>query len=283
MDRTAQWHGVGVTDVGRVRSTNQDTFLVSNELGLWIVADGMGGQPGGDVASKKTVEAIHGYFTKHAERWLTAKTQEIPSFLQSAIKHANTAVRAYAKANPELTDMGTTVVLLFLPSPSSTVTWIAHAGDSRAYLIRDQRISALTKDHTMLEEHVQKGLVSRATPTSHPSGHVLTRGVGVYSTVEADVSKIKIQVTDEFLLCSDGLNKMLNDDQILNALMAMRTQPPEARCQALINQANIQGGQDNTTVILIATDKTVESNSSTEQAAWSEKQQVRSERSQRDP
>lgn len=264
MDRTAQWHGVGVTDIGRVRSTNQDTFLVSNELGLWIVADGMGGHPGGDVASQKTVEAIHGYFTKHAERWLTAKTEEIPFLLQSAIKHANTIVRAYAKTNPELTDMGTTVVLLFLPSPFSTLTWVAHAGDSRAYLIRDQQISVLTKDHTMLEEHVQKGLLSRSTPTGHPFGHVLTRGVGVYSTVEADVSKIKIKVKDEFILCSDGLNKMLNDDQILDTLTAMRTQPPEERCQALINQANIRGGQDNTTVILITTDKTMESNSSTE-------------------
>ncbi len=264
MDRTTQWHGVGVTHVGFVRPTNQDTFLVSNELGLWIVADGMGGHAGGDVASQKTVEAIHGYVADHAGQSQATRTEEIPSFLQSAITHANTTVRAYAKANPELTDMGTTVVLLFLPAPSSPIAWIAHAGDSRAYLIRDQRISALTRDHTVLEECIQQGLLPRSTPTSHPFAHTLTRGVGVEPTITADVSKIELQSTDEVLLCSDGLNKMLNDDQILDTLTAMHTQPPEEQCQALINQANVRGGQDNTTVLLIATDKTTESNPSTD-------------------
>ncbi len=256
MDRTAQWHGVGVTDIGSVRLTNQDAFLVSNELGLWIVADGMGGHAGGDVASQKTVEAIHGYFTEHADQRPTAKTEAIPSFLQSAIMHANLTVRDYAKANPEFTDMGTTVVLLFLPSPASSVAWIAHAGDSRAYLIRDQRVSPLTRDHTVLAERIQRGFLPSSTPASHPFGHVLTRGVGVSPTVKTDVSQINLQLTDEVLLCSDGLNKMLDDDQILDTLKAMRTQPPEEKCQALIKQANVRGGQDNTTVILIATDKT---------------------------
>lgn len=252
MDHTAQWHGTGTTHTGLVRPTNQDAFLVANDLGLWIIADGMSGHAGGDVASQKTVEAIHDYVAQRAEQGLPARTEEIPSFLQSAIGHANETVWTYAGANPEFTGMGTTVVLLFLPAPSSPLAWVAHAGDSRAYLMRDQRISALTRDHTVLEERIQQGLLPKSTPPSHPLGHKLTRGVGVSPTVEVDVSTIKPQSTDEILMCSDGLNKMLNEEDILDLLITTRTQPLEQKCRALIDQANVRGGRDNTTVILIS-------------------------------
>ena len=252
MDRPSPWHGTGITHVGCVRPSNQDAFLVSNELGLWIVADGMGGHAGGGVASQKTVEAIHTYIVERVGQDQATRREEIPSFLQSAIGYANETVRAYAKANPEFTGMGTTVVLLYLPAPSSPFAWVAHVGDSRAYLIRDQRISALTRDHTVLEEHIQQGLLPRSTPTSHPDGHKLTRGVGIEPTIEADVSTIKLQSTDEVLLCSDGLNKMLKDEDILDLLMTMRSQPLEQKCLALVDQANVLGGLDNTTVVLIA-------------------------------
>ena len=252
MDRTVQWQGTGATHTGLVRPTNQDAFLVANDLGLWIIADGMGGHAGGDVASRITIEAIHGYIAERAGRTSASKTDEISSLLRSAVGHANETVRAYAKAHPEFTGMGTTVVLFYLPVPSSPVAWVAHAGDSRAYLIRDQRISALTKDHTVLEERIQEGLLPKSTPASHPDGHVLTRGVGVSPTIEADVSTKKLQPIDEFILCSDGLNKMLHDEQILDTLVTMGTEIPEHKCQAFIDQANDRGGVDNTTVILIA-------------------------------
>ena len=252
MDRTPQWHGTGTTHTGLVRPTNQDAFLVANDLGLWIIADGMGGHAGGNVASRITVKAIHGYIAEHAGRASATKVDEIPPLLRSAVGFANETVRAYAEANPEFAGMGTTVVLLYLPAPSSPLAWIAHAGDSRAYLIRDRRISALTRDHTVLEERIQQGLLPKSTPASHPLGHKLTRGVGVSPIVEADVSKTELLVTDEVLVCSDGLNKMLNDEDILDILMTTRPQIPEHKCQALINQANDRGGVDNTTVLLIA-------------------------------
>lgn len=252
MDHTSQWHGAGATHIGCERPTNQDEFLVADKLGLWIVADGMGGHTGGHVASKMTVEAIHSYVAEHAGQESKTGPEEIQSFLRSTIGYANDIVRAYAKANPEFTGMGTTVVLFYLPVPSSPLAWIAHAGDSRAYLIRDQRISALTRDHTVLEERIQQGLLPKSTPANHPDGHKLTRGVGVSPTIEADVSTIKLQLEDEILLFSDGLNKMLNDDQILDTLRTMRTQQAERKCRALIDQANDRGGLDNTTVILIA-------------------------------
>ena len=260
MDRMTPWHGAGATHVGFVRPTNQDAFLVSNELGLWIVADGMGGHPGGDVASQKTVEAIHGYVAERAGQGSMADTEEIPSCLQSAVRYANETVRAHAEANPEFTEMGTTVVLLYLPAPSSPLAWVAHAGDSRAYLIRDQRISALTRDHTLLEERIRQGLLPSTTPANHPWGHVLTRGVGVSPTIEVDVSMKKLHQTDEVLLCSDGLNKMLNDNDILGTLITTRMQPPEQKCRSLIEQANVRGGRDNTTVILVAAARTTMGN-----------------------
>lgn len=252
MDRTPQWHGTGMTHVGSVRPTNQDAFLVSDDLGLWIVADGMGGHAGGDVASRITVEAIHNYITERAGQAPAIKVDAIPSLLRSAVGYANEAVLTHAKTNPEFAGMGTTLVLLYLPAPSSPLAWVAHAGDSRAYLIRDQRISALTRDHTVLEERIQQGLLPKSTPASHPLSHKLTRGVGVNSTIETDISIIKLQLEDEIILFSDGLNKMLNDEQILDTLTTMCTKTPEHKCQTLINQANDHGGVDNITLILIA-------------------------------
>lgn len=251
MDQTGQWQGTGATHAGLVRPTNQDAFLIANDLGLWIVADGMGGHAGGNVASRITIEAIHGYVAERAGRASANETDEISSLLRSAVGYANEAVLAHAKANPEFTGMGTTVVLFFLPAPSSPLAWVAHAGDSRAYLIRNQQISALTRDHTVLEEYIQQGRLPESTPDTHPDGHKLTRGIGVNSTIETDISTIKIQLEDEVILFSDGLNKMLNDEQILDTLITIRTETPEHKCQALIDRANDRGGADNTTVILI--------------------------------
>ncbi|MCY4613777.1 MAG: protein phosphatase 2C domain-containing protein [Nitrospira sp.] len=253
MDRPSPWHGAGATHVGCVRPSNQDTFLVSNELGLWIVADGMGGHAGGGVASQKAVEAIHDYIAERVgHEGLPAGTDEPRALFRSAIWYANKSVRAYAKAHPAFTGMGTTVVLLYLPDPFSPLAWVAHVGDSRAYLIRDRQISTLTRDHTVLEEHIQQGLLPKSTPASHPDGHKLTRGVGIDSMIEADVSRIELEAEDEVLLCSDGLNKMLNDQDMLNILITTRPHTPEHQCRALIDQANVRGGWDNTTVILIA-------------------------------
>ncbi len=252
MEQTGQWHGTGATHTGLVRLTNQDAFLVANDLGLWIIADGMGGHAGGDVASRITIEAIRGYVAERAGRASASKTDEIPSLLRSAVGYANEAVLAHTKANPEYTGMGTTVVLLFLSAPSSPLAWVAHAGDSRAYLIRDNQISTLTKDHTVPEEYIQQGRLPEPMPATYQPWHKLTRGVGVNSTIETDISMVKLQLEDEFILCSDGLNKMLNDKQILDVLITMRTETPEHKCQALIDQANDRGGVDNTTVILIS-------------------------------
>lgn len=251
MEVTHYWKGFGRTDIGHVRASNQDALSLDDTLGLWIVADGMGGHAGGDVASQLAVKAIHEYIAKNKRHKTHLEAEDLADLFQAAVNHANITIRHQGKNKPELKGMGTTVVFVFMPDSNATNAFIIHVGDSRAYLIRDQQISALTRDHTLLEERIQVGLLPRTAPTNHPLGHVLTRGVGVKSTVEADISKIELQATDEILLCSDGLNKMLQDDQILAILEENQTKPGQEKCQALIDEANRLGGKDNTTTLLI--------------------------------
>ncbi len=247
------WKGYGLTDIGLVRQTNQDTLLLDNELGLWIVADGMGGHAGGDVASQLAVETIHQYIADHAPSTDQSKSVDCAAIIQSAVVQANATIRQRAKAEPALKGMGTTVVLVFMPNTNDENTFIAHVGDSRAYLIRDKNFTALTRDHTLLEERIQVGLLPRSTPASHQLGHVLTRGVGVESTVDPEIAQHIFQPTDEILLCSDGLNKMMNDDQIFGVLQKNPARTGQEKCQTLIDEANRLGGKDNTTAILIQT------------------------------
>jgi protein phosphatase len=248
---TKSWEGFGLTDIGLVRQTNQDTLLLDNELGLWIVADGMGGHAGGDVASQLAVETIHQYIADHAPSTDQGKSMDCAAIIQSAVVLANATIRKRAKAEPALKGMGTTVVLVFMPDTNDENAFIAHVGDSRIYLIRDKTITALTRDHTLLEERIQVGLLPKTTSSSHPLGHVLTRSVGVESTADPEIAHQKLQPTDEILLCSDGLIKMMNDDQILEVLHKNSNQTEQEKCQALVDRANELGGKDNTTVILI--------------------------------
>jgi len=243
--------GFGYTNIGRVRDTNQDTFLIDDDLGLWIVADGMGGHAGGEVASQLAVESVHEYMANQIHRNRLSESVDWPVVLQHAVNHANTVIRQHGKAKPALKGMGTTAVLLFWPTRENKEGYVVHVGDSRAYLLREQQLSPLTRDHTLLEERRQIGLLPKTASSNHPLGHVLTRGVGVEKTVEADVSKVDLQKTDEVLLCSDGLNKMMNDEQILEVLREGHDAGGHEKCLALIQEANRLGGKDNTTVVLI--------------------------------
>lgn len=251
MSIATPWTGVGLTHVGLVRPANQDTLLIDNTLGLWIVADGMGGRAGGDVASQLAVETIHQYLAGHISSTGQTKSVDYRTTIQSAIVQANAKILQRAKAEPKLKGMGTTVVLVFMPNLKGENAFIAHAGDSRAYLIRNQQISALTRDHTLLEERIQVGLLPKTTSSSHPLGHVLTRGVGVEPNVEPEVTKQILQPKDEILLCSDGLIKMLNDEQIHEVSVKHKHETSRNICQAFIDESNRLGGKDNTTVVLI--------------------------------
>ncbi|MEC4674282.1 MAG: protein phosphatase 2C domain-containing protein [Nitrospirota bacterium] len=245
------WQGVGLTDIGHVRTTNQDAYSVNNGLKLWIVADGMGSHQHSDIASKMAVKSINAFLEDHANSTTIGDVHHWQIILRKAVIHAHDAIRTEGKVQSDLAGMGTTVVLVFMPNPVSNEMHIAHAGDSRAYLLRDNTLTLLTRDHTLLEERIRDGLLPKDTPASHKLGHVLTKVVGIDSAIDADCSHITLQQTDTIILCSDGLIKMMNDEEICQVLLSSRHDIGQDSCRALIEEANRLGGQDNVTVVMI--------------------------------
>lgn len=246
------WQSFGQTDQGLVRLSNQDAFGLYDDLGLWIVADGMGGHAGGEVASRLTIETIGPFLKKlfdPASPNLHSSKND-GDLLCEAIEAANHTIHEHAYQNQELTGMGTTVVALLISNSPNSQATIAHAGDSRAYLIREETILPLTRDHSLVEERIDLGLLSPEEALTHPLRHVLTKGLGIESLALPTVQTIPIQPTDLFLLCSDGLSKMMNDDQILEIMLKNQSSLKEC-CHQLVEVTNQLGGQDNVTVVLI--------------------------------
>jgi PPM family protein phosphatase len=248
----ASWTGTGLTDKGVVRLGNQDTFAIDNALGLWIVADGMGGHVGGGVASDLAVTAILKYFRDalHHAAQETNLLQDATTRLTAAIVSGKTAIQQRVAEEPALSGMGTTVVVAWLfPAPISTLA-IAHVGDSRAYLIREGRLTALTTDHSFVQRLVAEGHISVEDSLTHPKRNVLVNAVGSGYPSIPDVALHPLMPQDVVLLCTDGLTKMLSDADILSIIHRTRNNLEEG-CRQLIQQANAQGGKDNTTVLLI--------------------------------
>lgn len=246
------WHGIGITDRGRVRTSNQDAFAILNECGVWIVADGMGGRPGGDIASRITVEHIAETFSRSLGTHLSdsSQIQSRSDLLQEAIHRSNQAVREEAYRRPELLGMGTTlVVLMILPHPQPTAL-IAHVGDSRAYCLRQGVLNQITRDHSLLEESVRHGLLTQAEAVDHPMRHVLSRAVGAEPVVEPEITVHTLAPQDMLLLCTDGLTKML-PDRIIRDILFKPSASARQICQVLVDEANARGGEDNTTMILV--------------------------------
>ena len=253
MSDTSGWRGAGLTDRGRLRPSNQDAFAVMNDLDLWIVADGMGGHAGGEVASRLAVESV----IKQIEATV-AKTTTHPahqaddrSLLRQAIESAQQTILDQASAHPELTGMGTTIVTLRISSGAPAQATLAHVGDSRAYLLRAGSLTPLTRDHSLVEDYVRRGLISPDQVFQHPLGHVLTRALGIADAAESDISVHTVQPDDLLLLCTDGLTKMLNDDRVA-AIVSAAGRSPESACRALVEEANRLGGEDNITVVVCA-------------------------------
>lgn len=245
------WHGVGLTDRGRVRTSNQDAFAILDECGVWIVADGMGGRAGGDIASRITVEGVASELSRCLGARLSDSTeiQLRRDLLHQVIHRSNQAVREEASRRPELFGMGTTlVILMILPRPQPTAL-IAHVGDSRAYCLRSGVLTQVTRDHSFVEESLRNGLLTQAQAVNHPMRHVLTRAVGAELEVEAEITVHTLAPQDILLLCTDGLTKML-PDQIIRDILSQPAAPHQM-CQALVDEANTRGGEDNTTVVLV--------------------------------
>ena len=229
------------------RQTNEDRYAIEPELGLYLVADGMGGHKAGQVASHLAAEgairaigALQGASVSLAER------------LRHSVACANREIFTAAQAKPELSGMGTTFVGMLLGGNRLA---LAHVGDSRAYLLRQGRLRGLTDDHSIVGELLRRHEISEADAAQHPHRHVLTSALGLRPQTEPDLAEMTPQEGDVFVLCSDGLTTHIDDDEIAEHLSS--EEDLEAAAAGLVDAANRAGGQDNITVLLVRYEKEV--------------------------
>lgn len=232
----------GKTHQGMTRHSNEDAYGVYPDLSLYIVADGLGGHAGGEVASRTAVEAIKECIASAENASLKMRDRII-----TAIHEANLKVLSEAGKEKNLHGMGTTVAVVMR---SGDNTLVAHVGDSRVYLVHGNVISRLTKDHTVVEEYVRLGLLTPQDALCHPSRHTLSRAVGTSGDVDVDIREIQFQAGDTLLLCTDGLTNMVSDKEISDVILEL-SPSPEKISDRLIALANRNGGIDNITVITI--------------------------------
>lgn len=250
MTEPQSWIGVGRTETGQVRTSNQDALALLNDCGVWIVADGMSSHPAGDLAAHTAV-TVATQRAREQTAWLSEHPHTAPEFLSDLAMNANRQIHELMRSKPSLQGMGTTFVALTItPAPMPTAH-LAHLGDSRAYLYRAGQLTQLTRDHTLVEKFVQRGLIDAATALTHPERHILTKGLGMGVDMKPELTSTPVTPHDLILLCSDGLTKMLEDAAIASVLSRANGDPHRA-CHDLIEQALNRGGEDNVTVIVVA-------------------------------
>jgi len=229
------------TDTGRQRNANEDSLFT--EAPLFVVADGMGGAQAGEVASKAAAESF---------------AQELPAapperVLEETIEGANRTIHELARKDPSLAGMGTTITAAIVDLEAEEVA-IGHVGDSRAYRLRGGRFEQLTRDHSLVEEMRRKGQLTDAQAVDHPQRSIITRALGPEPEVQVDLQTVPLQDGDVFLICSDGLTTMLDDEKI--AAILGRATSLQSAVRALVDEANRAGGRDNITVVAFRVEDT---------------------------
>lgn len=234
------------TDVGRKRSQNQDSGAALPELGLFIVSDGMGGHQGGETASITAVETIEATVKAGLQR----KKWEAKPLVTEAIEAANHAIFEKAIREPKLQGMGTTTTALLF---KDNLLCIGHVGDSRCYYFRPNAIWQATRDHSLVQEKLRAGLISRKDVKTDKMKNVITRSVGFESQVNVEVYQMQVQSGDCFLLCSDGLSGLVDDLALLEIMQKhfFENGDPQKTVETMIATANQNGGDDNITTILV--------------------------------
>ncbi|MCP4444123.1 MAG: serine/threonine-protein phosphatase [Myxococcales bacterium] len=240
-DRALEVDASGKTDVGLLRSENQDCIFVDQAQGFYVVLDGMGGHQGGATASRVARDVMVETIAQGRETWPPGK------LLVEACKAAGSAVHLQARADRELHGMGTTVVALAMPRVNQAL--IAHVGDSRAYLLRKGRLRRLTADHTIVAELVSAGKLTPEQAIDHPHASVLSRNLGGLQTTEVDLLEVELEEADRLLLCSDGLNGYATRNAIEQVLSGAAT--PEEATTDLIELAKRGGGGDNISAVVV--------------------------------
>lgn len=234
------------TDIGMSRNMNQDYYYISNQdddLSIFILADGMGGYNGGEIASKIAVESARKYIEEKADD-LQNNEKKIIDVLKSATAYANNTVYEISKENKNLEEMGTTLEICLIYNKK---VYISHIGDSRVYSIIGEKIERLTTDHSYVEKLVKDGTITREEAENHPKKHVLIKALGCVPEIEPDIIERRFEKNEILVICSDGLTNMLKDDKIRDVVIN-NIEDPE---KELIKEANLAGGYDNITAIII--------------------------------
>ncbi len=233
----------GKSDIGKKRSSNQDSILVNDKLGLYAVADGMGGHKGGETASSMALDVLNTAVGKITDK---KGSIQVAPFLKEAISLASMKIYERSLMDESLRGMGTTLVALFFDDGNA---YIAQVGDSRVYLYRDGDLWKITEDHSLINEQIRSGLITRQEAEKLTYKNVITRSVGFEEMVSVDVYTREVDPGDMFLLCSDGLTSMLSDEDIKKAIDSGSNISESV--DKLINKANDAGGADNISVILL--------------------------------
>ena len=238
------------THPGRVRDMNEDAYMLRADEGLFIVCDGMGGAPAGEVASQLAADAILERLETGDE--VDASADSASSYLPwtnrlgEAVRRSNEVIYHHGQSDPRCAEMGTTVVGAWV---NHHIASVAHVGDSRAYLWHDNGLQLLTCDHSLVEEQVRAGLLNRAQSLESSQQNVLLRVLGGGPDVDVDLQEIPVVPGDYLLLCSDGLTRMVPDAALADAIGRLRA--PQHICDHLIDTANRNGGADNITVVVV--------------------------------
>lgn len=241
----------GISDIGKMREINQDRFDtvdLPDNAGLAVVCDGMGGPGGGQIASAIAVRTI---CTGIAGRYSAQmRLEDIKSMVKKSVQEANVAIFDEALANRKLMGMGTTLVMAFYRGRH---VLIGNIGDSRAYLIKDGRIAQITKDHSMVQQMVDSGSITKREAKNHPQKNIITRALGVEASCDLDFFEVDLEEFDSILLCTDGLTNHVDDSELSFEISVGDKQ--KTILKRLVMMANERGGTDNITAVLISPSK----------------------------
>lgn len=248
-------NAAGLTDVGLRRGHNEDCILVVRDLGLFAVADGMGGHAAGEVASNTAINQMMEFVQAHRDGKPPEKNFDSPAgldggalILHDAVMSANRILCAMAEGNTAYGGMGTTIASLYFDGEN---LFVAHVGDSRVYRIRKRRLEPLTQDHSWVNEQLKKNCLTEDEARTHRWRNVITRALGNRVDVEVDVNPVEVEDHNLFLLCSDGVTSMVSDEQIEDFLSDADLQDLDALSEDIVYLANEAGGHDNISVVVL--------------------------------